>query len=61
LGSVDRAEMDRVFNMGIGLILVVADSFAGSIVRHLKRRARIPAWIIGEVVEGEKTVLWEPS
>jgi phosphoribosylformylglycinamidine cyclo-ligase len=59
LGSVDRAEMDRVFNMGIGLILVVGDYFAEAIVRYLRRRARIAAWVIGEVVPGEKSVVWD--
>src|SRR5262249_11249280 len=41
LGSVDRAEMDRVFNMGIGLILVVAEYYAESIIRHLTHKARV--------------------
>jgi phosphoribosylformylglycinamidine cyclo-ligase len=59
LGSVDRAEMDRVFNMGIGLILVVAEYYAESIVRHLTQTAQTPAWIIGEVVPGEKTVAFD--
>jgi phosphoribosylformylglycinamidine cyclo-ligase len=59
LGSVDAAEMDHVFNMGIGLILVVAEHFAEAIVRRLIRRAKVPAWVIGEVVAGERTVLWD--
>ena len=59
LGAVDQAEMDRVFNMGIGLVVVVAEHFADAIVRRLtSRRVNIPAWIIGEVVAGEKTVMW---
>ena len=59
LGAVDHAEMDRVFNMGIGLILVVAEYYAESIVRHLNLKARTPAWIIGEVVPGgARTVTW---
>src|SRR4029077_13733607 len=35
LGAAARRAMDRVFNMGIGLILVVAEYYADSIVRHL--------------------------
>jgi phosphoribosylformylglycinamidine cyclo-ligase len=58
---VDELEMYRVFNMGIGLILVVAEYYAEAIVRHLARRARVPAWIIGEVVAGERTVIWDQS
>jgi phosphoribosylformylglycinamidine cyclo-ligase len=59
LGSVDDAEMDRVFNMGIGLVMIVSEFFADSIVRHLAHRARIPSWIIGDIVEGERIVSWE--
>ncbi len=59
LGSVERAEMDRVFNMGIGLVLVVAEYYAEAIVRALKDEARTPAWIIGEVVAGDQNVVWE--
>jgi phosphoribosylformylglycinamidine cyclo-ligase len=59
LGAVDRAEMDRVFNMGIGLILVVAEYYAEAIVRHLSQEAGVPAWIIGEVVPGDRDVAWD--
>jgi phosphoribosylformylglycinamidine cyclo-ligase len=59
LGSVEQGEMDRVFNMGIGLVVVVAEYFAEAIVRRLTRRLGVPAWIIGEVVPGEKTVSWQ--
>ena len=59
LGGIDPAEMDRVFNMGIGLVLIVADYYAVSIVRHLTQSAGIPAWIIGEVVPGQRQVTWD--
>jgi phosphoribosylformylglycinamidine cyclo-ligase len=59
LGSVDQAEMDHVFNMGIGLILVVAEHFAAAIVRRLNFAGKVPAWIIGEVVDGERSVVWD--
>jgi phosphoribosylformylglycinamidine cyclo-ligase len=55
LGSVDQAEMDRVFNQGIGFVMVVSPSFAESIVRQLEND-RVPAWIIGEVRGGEPGV-----
>lgn len=59
LGSVEQAEMDRVFNMGIGLVVIVAEHFADAIVRRLtSRRVNIPAWVIGEVVTGDKAVVW---
>jgi phosphoribosylformylglycinamidine cyclo-ligase len=59
LGEVDDSEMDRVFNMGIGMILVVSEYHADAIVRYLSHRARIPSWVIGDIVPGERTVLWE--
>ncbi len=58
LGGIETSEMDRVFNMGIGLVLIVADYYAVSIVRHLNQSARMPAWIIGEVVSGDREVVW---
>ncbi len=60
LGSVDQAEMDRVFNMG--------DRSGRGRGRTLRRRDRppphhqhvkVPAWIIGEVVPGERKVEWD--
>ncbi len=59
LGSVDEAEMDRVFNMGIGLVIVVSEFFVEPIVRQLNQRLGIPSWIIGEVIAGEKNVSWD--
>jgi phosphoribosylformylglycinamidine cyclo-ligase len=59
LGSVEGAEMDRVFNMGIGLVIVVAEHFAEAIVRRLSHRLKIACWIIGEVVPGERAVFWQ--
>jgi phosphoribosylformylglycinamidine cyclo-ligase len=59
IGQVPDSEMFRVFNMGIGLILVVAEYYAEAIVRYLRADADQPAWIIGEVVEGDRSVDWE--
>jgi phosphoribosylformylglycinamidine cyclo-ligase len=59
LGHVPTEEMDRVFNMGIGLVLIVADYYADSITRTLRTEANVPAWIIGEVVPGARNVVWE--
>jgi phosphoribosylformylglycinamidine cyclo-ligase len=57
LGDVPDAEMFRVFNMGIGLILVVAPYHAEAIVRYLDTEANVPSWILGTVVPGEKAVV----
>ena len=58
LGSVPDDEMFRVFNMGIGLVMVVSAHFAKSITRHLNYKAKVPSWIIGEVIEGNREVVW---
>ena len=39
LGEVDQAEMDQVFNMGIGMVLVVAPYYAESIAAQLRAAA----------------------
>ncbi len=36
-GGVDAAEMDKVFNMGIGYCLIVRPTFAASVARRLTR------------------------
>ncbi|MBN1395158.1 MAG: phosphoribosylformylglycinamidine cyclo-ligase [Pirellulales bacterium] len=60
LGEVDREEMERVFNMGVGLVLVVAPFYAESIRRQLKRDG-LASWLIGRVRRGERGVAWEKS
>ena len=58
LGNVPDDEMFRVFNMGIGLVLTVADYHADAITRFINREVKIPSWVIGEVVEGDRNVIW---
>jgi phosphoribosylformylglycinamidine cyclo-ligase len=48
LGNVAADEMDRVFNMGIGMVLVVAPHFADSIRQQLAELGHT-AWTIGVV------------
>ncbi len=55
LGPVEEKEMFRVFNMGIGFAVIVSPYYAESIQRRLEE-ARVQAWIIGEVREGEPGV-----
>jgi phosphoribosylformylglycinamidine cyclo-ligase len=50
-GNVDRDEMYRVFNMGIGYVLIVRPTFADAAVRRLKRYGE-DARVIGTVVKG---------
>jgi phosphoribosylformylglycinamidine cyclo-ligase len=55
LGGVEEAEMFRVFNMGIGFVMIVSPYFAESIQRRLEED-RIKTYDIGEVREGEPGV-----
>ena len=48
LGKIDDAEMERVFNMGVGMVLVVSPHFADSIAARL-RDGGIETSRIGEV------------
>src|SRR5262245_40704647 len=60
LGGVEEKEMYRVFNMGIGFVVIVGSYFAESIVRQLEEN-RVPAWVIGEVREGEPGLEFEEA
>src|SRR5260370_10974316 len=55
LGNIEQAEMDRVFNGGIGFVVIVSPFFADSIQRQLEE-SRVPTFQIGEVREGEPGV-----
>lgn len=58
LGEVPAEEMYRVFNMGIGLVVIVPPYFVRSVLRRL-RKAGEEAMVIGEVVEGDRSVTIE--
>ena len=45
---VDRDEMFRAFNMGVGMVLVVEESNVGKIL------SQTDGYLIGEIVEGER-------
>jgi phosphoribosylformylglycinamidine cyclo-ligase len=49
LGSVEREEMHRVFNMGIGLTLVVPADAAATVLEKAKASGE-QGWLIGEIV-----------
>lgn len=59
LGRIDQAEMDRVFNLGVGLVMIASSYYAESIRSQLAD-CGIDSWIIGRVQAGEKAVLIEP-
>ena len=57
LGEVEQAEMDQVFNMGVGMVLVVAPYYAESIRQQLKK-FHLKSWIIGRAEKGPQGVVW---
>lgn len=55
LGDVEASEMARVFNMGLGLVLVVSSYFADSVKRMIAEDGH-QVWTIGEAVDGQGKV-----
>lgn len=55
LGPVEEAEMFRVFNMGIGFVVIVGKYYAESVLRQFNDD-KVKTYIIGEVTEGEPGV-----
>ncbi|HET7237608.1 MAG TPA: phosphoribosylformylglycinamidine cyclo-ligase [Terrimicrobiaceae bacterium] len=49
-GAVNPAEMYQVFNMGIGMVLIVPKKHQAEVVRRTRGR------VIGEIVDGPQTV-----
>jgi phosphoribosylformylglycinamidine cyclo-ligase len=60
LGEVEDDEMFRVFNMGVGLVLVVSPYYAESIQQQLAR-AGLSSWSIGRAVESNQQVAWSAT
>ena len=52
LGNVAEAEMFRVFNMGVGFVVICEPAAAEGVVAHLAKEG-LTAWRIGEVRDGE--------
>lgn len=50
-GGVDEAELYQVFNMGVGMVAVVAAEQADAALKFI-RSQKHTAWLIGEVVKG---------
>jgi phosphoribosylformylglycinamidine cyclo-ligase len=49
-GNVADAEMVRVFNCGIGMVVIVSTDQADAAILSLKTEG-LNAWVVGEVVE----------
>ena len=52
-GPVEQDEMFKTFNMGIGLVIVIARDQAEQVMEQLAARGGRDARVIGEVVAGE--------
>jgi len=57
LGDINDDEMSRVFNMGLGLALIVSAYYADNIQRMLQDDG-LKSWQVGQVVEGARGVTW---
>ena len=53
-GNVPLAEMEQVFNLGVGMTAVVGRDSTGRALDLLAARG-VPAWVLGEVVPGSGT------
>jgi phosphoribosylformylglycinamidine cyclo-ligase len=47
-GNVDAAEMERTFNLGVGMVAVVPSDVAELAVSHLRDRG-VDTWVCGEI------------
>jgi len=56
-GPVDPVEMLRVFNMGVGFVVVTPPKHAGSVMARL-RKAGERCWVLGKVVKGGPSLQW---
>jgi phosphoribosylformylglycinamidine cyclo-ligase len=50
-GGVPDAELYQVFNMGVGMTVIVAAGHADAVLKFIRARGQ-KAWLIGEVVRG---------
>ncbi len=57
-GGVATEEMLRVFNMGVGMVVVVGADRAGNLLQGLKDQGETP-WVLGSVEAGSGGVVYE--
>lgn len=57
LGNIDREEMYRVFNMGVGYALVLRPRSVEKVQRQLDEQG-VKSWVIGGVTEGERAAVY---
>jgi phosphoribosylformylglycinamidine cyclo-ligase len=57
LGQIDEDEMFQVFNMGLGLVLIVSPFYASKICA-MTQAMGLESWVIGQAVEGGGQSRW---
>jgi phosphoribosylformylglycinamidine cyclo-ligase len=57
-GNVERDEMLRVFNMGVGMVLFIAPENVDRVAKHFTQIAQ-PYYFIGNVVKGSGRVVYD--
>ncbi|ETK35656.1 phosphoribosylformylglycinamidine cyclo-ligase [Microbispora sp. ATCC PTA-5024] len=50
-GGVPQEEMDRTFNLGVGMCAIVSEADADRALALLEER-NVPAWVLGQIVPG---------
>jgi len=57
-GNIDSAEMYRVLNCGVGMVVVISKDSSNEVINHLNACGE-KAWLIGEIVqfEGEQVII----
>ncbi len=58
LGEIPDDEMNRVFNMGLGLVMIVSPYYTKSI-QQMFQKFGLASWVIGEALEGEVGAVWK--
>jgi phosphoribosylformylglycinamidine cyclo-ligase len=56
-GPVDELEMFRVFNMGVGFVMVVSAKHAPAIMKRLRDSGE-RCWVLGKIVPGGPEIEW---
>ena len=62
VGQIEEKEMYRVFNMGVGMVVIAPPYYADAVLRRLARQGKksgFKACFIGEVAGGERGVVIE--
>jgi len=55
-GRIEEKEMFRIFNMGIGMVIVLSKNEILKAKDYLSRKYKLKSWVIGEVIRGMKKV-----